>query len=151
LEPGYIDLRSHFWHRCLPTTDVYPMRSTESGPNTAMEFPNPSPQLQTVLAFLKAVSDQNPDDTISHLTEDAEYHWVTPGFDALGPRVKNKEQTKAFFTQVSGTFVKDFKVNAILERAWADTTCSISSKTTSRCRARLSCRYVRHYSQKWTE
>ncbi|KAF7330979.1 hypothetical protein MVEN_02438000 [Mycena venus] len=74
-----------------------------------MEFTNPSPQLQTVLAFLKAVSDQNPDEMLLHLTDDVEYHWVTPGFDALGTRVKNKEQTKEFFTKVSGTFVKDFK------------------------------------------
>ncbi|KAJ7756414.1 hypothetical protein DFH07DRAFT_478209 [Mycena maculata] len=74
-----------------------------------MDFPNPSPQLQTVLEYLKAVSDQDPDKILLHLTEDAEYHWVTPGFDALGPQVKNKEQTKAFFTRVSGTFVKDFK------------------------------------------
>ncbi|KAJ7234413.1 hypothetical protein C8J57DRAFT_1249189 [Mycena rebaudengoi] len=74
-----------------------------------MEFPNPSPQLQTVLSFLEAVKDQHPDDILSHLTEDVKYHWVTPGFEALGPRVKNKEQTKQFFTGVKGTFVKDFK------------------------------------------
>ncbi|KAJ7142154.1 hypothetical protein C8R43DRAFT_1109304 [Mycena crocata] len=74
-----------------------------------MEFSNPSPQLQTALAFLKAVSEQKPDDLVLYLTDDAEYHWVTPGFDVLGPRVKNKEQTKEFFTKVRGTFVKDFK------------------------------------------
>jgi len=82
---------------------------TEEKKNGNMEFPNPSPQLETVLAYLQAVSDQRPDEILSHLTDDAEYHWVTPGFDALGPRVKNKEETRAFFTAVRGTFVKDFK------------------------------------------
>ena len=75
-----------------------------------MEFPKPSPQLETVLAFLKAVADQNPDEIISYMTDDAEYHWVTPGFEALGPRVKDKKEAREFFAAVSGTFVKDFKV-----------------------------------------
>ncbi|KAJ7154768.1 hypothetical protein C8R46DRAFT_1356770 [Mycena filopes] len=74
-----------------------------------MEFPNPSPQLQTVLAFLKGVSGQKPEEIFLHLADDAEYHWVTPGFDALGPRIKNWNETKDFFTKVSGTFVKDFE------------------------------------------
>lgn len=87
-----------------------------------MEFPNPSPQLATVLAFLKAVSDQNPDEILSHLTDDSEYHWVTPGFDALGPQVKNKEQAREFFAAISGAFVKDFKVSfmgRIRSRRWS--------------------------------
>lgn len=79
-----------------------------------MEFADPSPQLATVLAFLQAVTDQNPDVILAHLTEDCEYHWITPGFDALGPQVKNKAQTRAFFTAVGGTFVKDFKASLAL-------------------------------------
>ncbi|KAJ7437998.1 hypothetical protein B0H11DRAFT_2105948 [Mycena galericulata] len=74
-----------------------------------MEFLNPSAQLQTVLAFFEAFCDQNPDEILSRLSDDIEYHWVPPGFDALGPRVKNKEQTREFFTKTCGTFVKDFK------------------------------------------
>lgn len=78
--------------------------------DTLMEFTNPSPQLQTVLAFLQAVTDQIVDDMLKHVSDDFEWHWVTPGFDMLGPRVKNKEQTRDFFTRFGNSFVKDFKV-----------------------------------------
>ncbi|KAJ7033139.1 hypothetical protein C8F04DRAFT_1105247 [Mycena alexandri] len=74
-----------------------------------MEFPNPSPQLQTVLAFLKGVQEQNPEAMFSHLTDDVEYHWVPPGFDVLGPRIKNRKQTEEWLRGVCGTFIKDFK------------------------------------------
>jgi hypothetical protein len=77
-----------------------------------MEFPNPSPQLRTVLNYLNAVSDQDVDQVFLYVTDDYEYHWVAPGFDALGPRVKNKEQTREFFESIKG-FVKDFKVRKI--------------------------------------
>lgn len=112
-----------------------------------MEFPTASPQLQTVLAFLKAVSDQNPDEVISYMTDDAQYHWVTPGFEALGPRVKNKMETREFFAQVSGTFVKDFKVRFISDsitklKPQFNLPFSISYKITSRCQEKWSSRYA---------
>ncbi|KAJ7154771.1 hypothetical protein C8R46DRAFT_1041762 [Mycena filopes] len=42
------------------------------------------------------------------MTDDVEYHWVPPGFDTLGPRVKNRAETEKWFRGVCGTFIKDF-------------------------------------------
>lgn len=110
-----------------------------------MQFQNPSPQLETVLSYLKAVSDQNPDEILTYLADDAEYHWITPGFDALGPRVKNKEQTRTYYTAISGAFVKDFKVSPETH-VWSDNSnqsqLSLSSTTMLRCQARLCYRCV---------
>jgi len=70
-----------------------------------------SPQLMTVLNFVRAVSNQDGEAIIEEVTDDLEYIWVPRGMDRYGPQVKSKEQTKDFFTKYGGgSYVKDFKV-----------------------------------------
>jgi len=72
-------------------------------------FPNPSPQLQTVIAYLRAVASQQAGPVFDLLTDDHQYEWIARGFDHLGPRIKDRAQTEQFYTGLFGKFVKNYK------------------------------------------
>jgi hypothetical protein len=73
-------------------------------------FPHPSHQLQTVISYLRGIANQDIDTLVSQLTDDHQYEWIARGFDKLGPRIKNREQTEQLYSSLFGNFVKDYKV-----------------------------------------
>lgn len=98
--------------------------------------------METALAFVQALSDQDGDKIMSQLSDDLEFHWVLPGFDALGPRVKNKEQSEKFYRSLCGTLVTDFKVDSTSESLRRDVLTSLRSSFTImlRCQEKSSSR-----------
>jgi len=103
------------------TSDITPELITQlildhsAAPNTA------SAQLRTVLRFLKGLCDQNAQAVLGLFTDDIEYSWVAKGFDQVGPRVKDRKETEAFFTRfLGGNFVKDYRVSVCrhTNRVW---------------------------------
>jgi hypothetical protein len=81
-----------------------------SAPFTAL-FLFPSPQLQTVIAYLCAIADQDLPVVLAQLTDDHVYEWIARGFDHLGPRVKDRKTTEAFFEGMFGKFLSDYRVS----------------------------------------
>jgi hypothetical protein len=47
------------------------------------------------------------------VTEDHQYEWVAGGFDALGPRIKNRSETEQFMSAMFGKVLKNYQVRAL--------------------------------------
>ena len=73
-------------------------------------FPNPSPQLRTVIAYFRGVMKQDAQACLSLVTDDHQYEWIARGFDSLGARVKTRAQTQEFMETLFGKWVKNYTV-----------------------------------------
>jgi hypothetical protein len=73
-------------------------------------FPNPSPQLQTVLTYLRAIMKQDIRIYITTLADDHHQERIPPSLDYLGHRIMNREETVAFISGYFGKLFKNFTV-----------------------------------------
>ncbi|THU82647.1 hypothetical protein K435DRAFT_971871 [Dendrothele bispora CBS 962.96] len=95
-------------------TEITPELITKLLMDPTIAAASVSSQLMAVLNFVRGVSNQDGEAIIKEVTDDLEYLWVPKGLEQYGPRVKNKEQTKEFFTKYGGgSYVKDFKFTVL--------------------------------------
>jgi hypothetical protein len=83
----------------------------------ASSIPNPSPQMQVVIAFFRGIMNQDAAAVIDQLSEDHHHEWVVISMDQIAPKIQNREQARTHFEAMLGNnMFRDFKVRRSLSK-----------------------------------